>query len=168
MTQQKTTKPRVVTGKNAAAAGLVALIVAFVGGWEGLRTNAYLDPVGIPTICYGYTHGVKLGQARTADECEGLLTQEVLVAIDGVNSCVRVPLSDGELAAYTSFVYNAGRGAFCGSTLVRKLNTGDRAGACAQLSRWVNSRGRQLPGLVKRRAEERRMCEGGLAAGASP
>lgn len=166
MAQQQPSKPRVVTGKRAAGAGVIALIVAFVGSWEGLRTKAYLDPVGIPTICYGYTHGVKLGQAKTVEECKGLLADEVRVAIDGVHSCVKVPLSDGELAAYTSFAYNAGTGAFCRSTLLRKLNAGDRAGACAQLSLWVNSRGRQLPGLVKRRAEERRMCEGGLQAGA--
>lgn len=167
MTEQQSGKARVFTGKQAAGAGLAALICAFVGGYEGLRTKAYLDPVGIPTICYGFTHGVKLGQAKTPAECEGLLRQEVQAAIAGVQQCAKVPLSDGELGAYASFVYNAGGGAFCSSTLVRKLNAGDRRGACAQLSRWTYSRGEELPGLVRRRADERRMCESGLAGAAA-
>lgn len=166
MAQQQPAKPRVVTGRKATAAGVIALIAAFVGSWEGLRTKAYLDPVGIPTICSGYTLDVQLGQVKTVEQCKLLLTDEVQAAVDGVHSCVVVPLTDGELAAYASFVYNAGRGAFCKSTIVRKLNAGDHRGACAQLSRWVYARGQQLPGLVRRRAEERRMCESGqISAG---
>ncbi|WP_370551208.1 lysozyme [Comamonas sp. CMM02] len=64
-----------------------------------------------------------------------------------------------------SFGFNVGEGegAFCKSTLVRKANAGDVQGACAELSRWTYADGKQLPGLVQRRAAERQMCEGGLA-----
>jgi hypothetical protein len=54
-----------------------------------------------------------------------------------VQLCVTVPINDGELAAYTSFAFNEGEGAFCRSTLLKKLNAGDHAGACAELSRWT-------------------------------
>jgi lysozyme len=44
-----------------AITGALALGTSLVAGFEGLRTRAYLDPVGIPTICYGHTNGVMLG-----------------------------------------------------------------------------------------------------------
>nr|WP_276554179.1 lysozyme [Cupriavidus gilardii] len=78
----------------------------------------------------------------------------------GVNSCVRVPLTDGQRTAFVSFTYNVGRGAFCGSTLVRKLNAGDYVGACNELPRWVYAKGVKLPGLVNRREQERALCLG--------
>lgn len=150
--------------KSALAAGLAAAI-ALVATFEGLRNEAYVDPVGIPTICYGYTHGVELGQVKTTGECEGLLAEEVLAANRSVDRCVRVPISSGERSAYASFVYNVGGGAFCSSSLVRKLNAGDRRGACRELDRWVMARGKKLPGLVRRRAAERALCESELQAG---
>jgi lysozyme len=63
-------------------------------------------------------------------------------------------------AASVSFAYNVGAQAFCGSTMARKLRAGDMPGACAELSRWVYAKGELLPGLVRRRAAERAMCEG--------
>lgn len=141
-----------------AALGLGAC-VAFVTSWEGMKLVAYRDPVGIPTICAGSTDGVILGQTATRAQCEELLGKELLQAHDNMARCVRVPLTPGERTAYTSFTYNLGAGAFCGSTLARKLNAGDRRGACAELSRWVYAKGMRLPGLVKRRAAERELCE---------
>lgn len=141
-----------------AALGLGACLT-FVAGFEGLRTVAYKDPVGIPTICYGSTAGVVLGQAATRAQCEALLGKELLQAHDAMQRCVKVPLSAGERSAYTSFTYNLGARNFCTSTMARKLNAGDRRGACAELSRWVNAKGIRLPGLVKRRAAERELCE---------
>ena len=77
-----------------------------------------------------------------------------------LKQCVRVSLHQYECDAFVSLAYNIGSGAFCGSTLVRKLNAGDYAGACAEIDRWVYAGGKRLPGLVKRRAEERARCEG--------
>ena len=76
--------------------------------------------------------------------------------------CVKRPMNDGQKAAFLSFAFNVGNGAFCSSTLVRKANAGDMPGACAELSRWAYAGGKQLQGLVNRRAAERKLCEQGL------
>lgn len=141
-----------------AALGLGACLT-LVAGFEGLRTVAYKDPVGIPTICYGSTADVRLGQTASREECEAMLGVELLQAHDGMAQCVKVPLTSSERSAYTSLTYNIGAGAFCRSTLVRKLNAGDYVGACAEISRWDKAKGFRLPGLVRRRAAERALCE---------
>lgn len=146
--------------KRLVVAGIAAA-VPLVAAFEGLRQKAYLDPVGIPTACFGATHGVRLGQTYTREQCDNLLATELLEANAGVDSCVSVPLSDGQRVAFVSFVYNVGRSKFCGSTLVRKLNAGDYMGACNELPRWVYAKGIKLPGLVKRREKERAICLGG-------
>lgn len=140
----------------------LALALSAVAGFEGLRTAAYRDPVGTPTICFGYIYGVQIGDTATIDECRQLLTDEVVRHGMEVSNAVTVPLSLEEMAAYTSFTYNVGGQAFRSSTLLRLLNAGDRVAACNQLPRWVYARGIKLPGLVNRRAAEREMCLSGL------
>lgn len=87
-----------------------------------------------------------------------------MAAQDAVLAHVHVPLSDGELLAYTDFVFNAGSGAFAGSTLLQKLNAGDHTGACNGLLDWnmgtVNGRKVVLPGLKRRREAEVKACLG--------
>ena len=143
--------------KARKAAGWAAIAVACVAGFEGLRTVAYRDPVGIPTICFGETRGVKMGDRSTPDECKDLLIDRLEDFAKGVDACVTVPMSDSRKAAMVSFSYNVGVGAFCKSTLVRRLNAGD-PGACDELRKWTKAKGITLPGLVKRREEERRLC----------
>lgn len=145
-----------------AAAGSLAMATALVSHFEGRSLLAYLDPVGIPTICYGSTAGVKLGQTKTPEECRALLAGELGQACASVDKLVRVQLPPARRAALCSFVYNAGPTAFASSTLLRKLNQGDARGACAQLDRWVYAGGQKLGGLVRRRAAERELCEVGL------
>lgn len=139
------------------AAGWLALAVISVGTFEGLRTAAYRDPVGIPTICFGETKGVKMGQTKTVDECKDLLADRLLEFSKGVESCVTAPMSESRKAALVSFAYNVGTGAFCRSTLVKRINAGD-PDACDELRKWTTAKGITLPGLVKRREEERKMC----------
>ena len=79
-----------------------------------------------------------------------------------IGRCVKVPLSQGEYDAYTSFAFNVGGTAFCASTLVKKLNSGDYQGACAELKRWVYVDGRVVQGLVNRREAEYQRCIGAL------
>lgn len=143
--------------KARRAAGWAAIAVACVAGFEGLRTVAYRDPVGIPTLCFGSTTGVKMGDRKTVDECKALLVEELETFARGVDACVSVPMSDSRKAAMVSFAYNVGTGAFCKSTLVRRLNAGD-PGACDELRKWTKAKGITLPGLVRRREEERRLC----------
>jgi lysozyme len=148
----------VVSAKLKKNAALAALCCTLVGGFEGVRYVAYKDPVGIPTICFGETKGVKLGMTATADDCRGMLLDSLEVANNAIDACTKVPLSDTRRAALVSFAYNVGGGNYCGSTLVRKLNAGDTAGACNELTRWTRAKGIVLPGLVKRREAERQLC----------
>lgn len=138
--------------------------IALVGAFEGLRLVAYRDPIGINTICYGATRGVQMGDRATKAECDALLMEELLIHEAGMRRCLREPdkLTDGQYVAFLSLTYNIGVGAFCKSTAARMINAGDMAGACAQISRWNRAGGVVWPGLTKRRAEERRICETGL------
>jgi len=142
----------------AAAAAATAIAASVISFFEGTRTEAYRDPVGIPTICTGHTEGVVMGQVRSLAECAALLRDDVETAMASVLVLTRVPVNAHELAAYTSFVFNVGHGNFARSTLLKKLNAGDRHGACGELKRWVYAKGRKLAGLVKRRDAEYRLC----------
>jgi len=144
--------------KAKIAAVATVLAASFITNFEGTRTEAYLDPVGIPTICTGHTEGVVMGQVYSLNECAAMLKSDVETAMASVLALARVPLNEHELAAYTSFVYNVGHGNFARSTLLKKLNAGDREGACNELPRWNKAKGRVLAGLVKRRAAERALC----------
>lgn len=146
----------------AAAGATLSIASVVVANFEGLRTKAYRDPVGIPTICYGHTATARIGQTRSQAECDALLRGDLGDALEQVDRLVTVPLPVERRAALASFAYNVGSGRLSGSTLLRKLNAGDAAGACAELSRWVYAGEEKLPGLVQRRAAERELCEVGL------
>ncbi|MES2103080.1 MAG: lysozyme [Pseudomonadota bacterium] len=143
--------------QKLAAAGL-GLAVPLVIFFEGTRQQAYLDPVSIPTICRGHIGGVKLGQTATVDQCDDMLARDLLKADAEMRACVLVPLNPNQRAAFASFTFNAGGGNFCGSSMARKLNAGNYAGACDELPRWVYAGGKVLPGLVRRRASEKELC----------
>lgn len=147
----------------ALGAGAVALAVPLVARYEGTVLRSYRDPVNVLTSCTGHT-GPELrdGQTFTREQCEEMLYQDLARHADAL-SCITVPLTDGQRAAFVSFAFNVGDEAFCRSTLVRKANSGDMDGACAELSRWTYAGGKQLPGLVRRRAAERQLCEAGLS-----
>lgn len=142
----------------AAGASAATIATVAVSDFEGRKKHAYLDVAGVPTICDGYTHGVKLGGYKTDQECDTLLQKELQASFKTVEKYVRVPLTEQTKAALASFVYNVGPGAFRSSTLLRKLNAGDRVGACNELKRWVYAGGRKWNGLIKRRDVESWLC----------
>lgn len=142
-----------------AGTSAFALAALTITHFEGSRPTAYLDAPHIPTICYGHTAGVTLGQTLTPAECDALLGRDLSEALAAVDRQVTVALPAHRRAALASFVYNVGETRFARSTLLRRLNAGEGARACAELSRWVYSQGRRLPGLVKRRRLERQLCE---------
>lgn len=146
------------TAAGVLAAAVLAIATPFVSDFEGFSQKAYRDPVGIPTICYGYTRGVEVGMVYTKEKCQELLQGELASSIKIVDKYIKVPMPDTRRAALASFVYNAGETNFAYSTLVRKLNHGDVQGGCDQLLKWVYARGVKLPGLVRRRAAERELC----------
>lgn len=143
------------------AAGLGALAIAMaaplVMRFEGLRTEPYLDPIGLKTVCYGETHAAM--RTYSPQECEAMLQESLESHGADIAACLPADLPDTKKAAALSFAYNVGAKKVCGSTFALKLRNGDPT-ACAELSRWVYADGRILPGLVKRRAAERALCEG--------
>lgn len=144
-------------------AALAAICVACIVPAEGLRRVAYSDPVGIPTICFGETRGVKLGDRATSEQCKEMLSIRVVEDfIPGVERCVKRPMPPEREAAFVSFAYNVGVGRFCESSVVRKYNSGDAVGACDSLLLYTKAAGITLPGLVKRREQERQLCMEGI------
>ena len=133
--------------------------IPIIKQYEGLKLEAYLCPAGIPTIGYGHTRGVKLGQKISAAQAEVFLDRDYEEAEDAVKRLITVPLTDNQLGALTSFVFNLGEGRLLGSTLRRKLNSGDYKGAAAEFDKWVYSGGKKLNGLIARRAAERKLFE---------
>lgn len=132
--------------------------IDLVKHFEGLSLDAYLCPAGIPTIGYGHTAGVTLGQSITAGRAETLLSRDLAAAAAVVDRLVTVPVNNGQRGALASFVFNLGRSSFQSSTLLKRLNMGDDEGTASEFARWVyatiNGRKTQLPGLVKRREAE--------------
>ena len=150
------------TGRTAivslalSAAGLVGIVLH-----EGYTDTAVIPvPGDVPTVGFGTTEGVRMGDKITPPKALERALQDVGKFEGALKQCVRVPLHQYEYDAYVSLAYNIGPAAFCSSTLVRKLNAGDYAGACAEISRWVYSGGRKVQGLVNRRERERAKCEG--------
>lgn len=149
--------------KRTLVASLALSASAFVGITlhEGYRGEAYIPvPGDVPTLGFGTTEGVKMGDRTTPPKALERALTDVAKFEGALKRCIKVPLYQHEYDAYIQFAYNVGSGAFCGSTLVKKLNREDYAGACAELLRWTRAGGRELPGLVKRRQAEYRLCLG--------
>lgn len=139
-----------------SAAGLIG-----IAEYEGYRGDAYIPVKGdVPTIGFGTTGGVKMGDTIEPVRALVRLGSDVAAFERAMAGCIKVPLYQHEWDAYVSWAYNVGTGAACSSTLVRKLNAGDYEGACNELPRWNMAAGRVLPGLVKRRAAEQALCLG--------
>ena len=147
-----------------AAGGAVAVLAcAFVGAWEGLRTESYRDIVGVPTICYGETRGVHPGDHKTKAECDAMLLARLNEFAGHVEACVKRPMPDRVEVAFVSLAYNIGEGAFCGSSVARLYNKGEGRAACDAMMRFNRAGGRVLAGLTNRRKEERKLCLEGVA-----
>lgn len=143
------------------AASVLALVVGLVAYWEGYRPKPYRDVVGVLTVCYGHTGpDIIAGKVYTRSECDTLLERDLAEANDHVHHCIGRPMPRHVEAALTSAAFNIGPRVVCGSTLQRYAQAGNWAATCAQLSRWDRAGGRQVKGLVRRRAAERALCEG--------
>ena len=126
---------------------------------EGCRLEAYQDSVGIWTIGYGHTLGVKAGDTCTQEQADAYLKADVHSAENCIEKSVTSSLSQGEFDALCSFTFNLGCAALRNSTLLRKLNSGDYDGAAAEFKKWDHAGGKQLAGLTKRRADEAELFE---------
>lgn len=158
--------PTTIKGRVAAIS--LSLSMAGAGAivaHEGLRKAAYVDPVGVVTVCAGHTRTAKLGQVKTEEECKELLKEDVKHAEAAVKRLVVVPITQEQFDSLTSFVFNVGESNFAKSTLLKKVNAFDCWGAGKEFMRWTNAGGRELPGLVVRRKSEREQWETGCAKG---
>lgn len=152
--------------KRTSIAGLSLSAAALVGiaMHEGYRPAAYDDGVGVQTIGFGTTAGVKPGDKITVERALVRLLEDAEKHQRELRACIGdVPMYQHEWDAYVSWSYNVGTGAACKSSLVRKLKAGYYAGACTELLRWDRAGGRVLPGLTKRRQAEYQQCMGNPA-----
>lgn len=148
-----------------SASGLVGIVLN-----EGYTDRAIIPVKGdVPTIGFGTTEGVKLGDKTTPPQALARALKDVNRFEKNIKHCVRVPLHQYKYDAYVQFAYNVGSGAFCQSTLVKKLNASNYPGACKELLRWTwfqkkncarPENTRLCGGLATRRQEEYRLCMG--------
>lgn len=140
--------------------------VGLVTEFEGFSATPYQDPVGVWTIGDGSIRDLN-GNPVTADtppvtqdQARLLVARDLADAAMTVTTDVKVPLTDDQRAALEDFIYNLGSGNFGSSTLLRKLNAGDYAGAAAQIDLWDHAGGKVFAGLLRRRQAETRLFEG--------
>jgi len=108
---------------------------------EGVRLKAYKDSVGIWTIGVGHTSmaGPPVVTPKltiTSAECDEIFARDIAKYEATVNSAVKVQISQTEFDALVSLCFNIGQGGFARSTVVKRLNTGDRAGAAKAFLMW--------------------------------
>jgi lysozyme len=129
--------------------------LALTEQFEGCQLTAYQDQVGIWTIGYGHTGSdVRSSLTITADQATALLISDVAAASTFVNNTVTVELGQDEFDALVDFVFNLGRGAFAGSTLLKELNAGNFEQAANQFDLWDHAGGQVVAGLLRRRQAE--------------
>lgn len=139
-----------------SAAALVGIVFH-----EGYSDRAIIPvPGDVPTIGFGTTDGVKMGDRTTPAKALQRALADIGKFEGALKQCVTVPLFQYEYDAYLSLSYNIGSRAFCSSTLVRKLNAQDYAGACTEILKWDKFKGAALPGLTSRRKQELTQCRG--------
>lgn len=139
-----------------SAAGLVSLL-----SYESYTATAVIPvPGDVPTIGFGTTEGVKMGDKTTPPQAVARALNDVQKFEGALKQCVKVPLAQYEYDVYISLAYNIGSSAFCSSTLVKKLNARDYTGACEQILRWDKFKGQPLRGLAIRRQDEYKRCLG--------
>ncbi|UMB79104.1 lysozyme [Dickeya fangzhongdai] len=144
---------------KAGAGGAMAIAVALIQNFEGVRYTPYRDVVGVLTVCYGHTGpDIIPKKTYTEVECQALLRSDLQPVFATIDQVVTVPMTDARKAALASFTYNVGTGSLTRSTMLKKLNNGDTSEACNELRRWNKAGGREWKGLTNRRDVERELC----------
>lgn len=152
-----------VTAKHTGVVVAGVMLLALLTRDEGIRYPTYRDIAGVLTVCHEHTGpDVIEGKTYSQKECDAFLKKDTIKHGKAVLRCAKVPLNQNQYEAFTRFAFNVGPGAFCGSTLVKKLNAGDYDGACRELLRWdkarVNGVLRPVKGLTARRQSEYQQC----------
>lgn len=162
-----------VPGKLIASAALIALLGAggaelymnTVADFEGYVPEGYADPVGIPTKCFGDIRDVVIGQEYSFEECTRSLNEQLINHAAPILKCVPElnTANDKVKAASASMAYNIGVNGFCKSSVARYFNNGEWERGCRRMAEiYKTAKGKELPGLVKRRKTESQLCLKGL------
>ncbi|MGX8943229.1 lysozyme [Symbiopectobacterium sp. Eva_TO] len=137
--------------------------LARIKAFEGIKLNAYHCSAEKWTVGYGHTTGAKAEGVITPAQADTFLRDDIDAVVEELNALITVPVSQNQFDALCSLVFNIGIGAFGTSTLLKKLNEGDYSGAAAEFPKWchVTVKGKKLPlpGLIKRRQEEKALFE---------
>lgn len=135
---------------------------------EGLKLQAYLDDKGIPTIAYGHTKGVKIGDVCDFEQAEAWLIEDCAWAWAAIQNKVEVPLMQSQAGALLSFVYNLGEPQFDESSLLKLLNFAKYSAVPLEMMKWVyETRGGERvidQGLLNRRRKEATLWNAPAAA----
>lgn len=152
----------------SACLGAVALAAAyFVAPFEGERLVAFQDGAGVWTICRGHTKGVYQGMTATHDQCDQFFAEDMADAEKVYDANVHTEMPRNTKITSIDYIFNLGSGRFKKSTLLKKLNARDRAGACSQYERWkyqgavdcsLPANDNICGGLWNRRQQERSIC----------
>ena len=125
--------------------------------FEGFEPKAYLCPANVWTIGYGRTKNVREGDELTEPQAERDLLEELEEFAEQVLNTVKVDLEQNELDALTSWTYNLGVGNLQSSTLLKKLNSGDKNSVPSEMIRWNKAAGKVFAGLTRRREAEAKL-----------
>ena len=128
--------------------------VKLICDFEGFRASAYLDPVGIPTIGFGFTLGVKMGDAMTYDAARQRMARELIVYERGVLAACTVRPNQNQFDALVCFSWNVGVAGMTGSSVIKAHNRGDSQSAARAFGLWNKAGGKVFAGLTRRRAAE--------------
>jgi lysozyme len=166
---------RANVGKGAGVtAGALAVACALIAAHEGEVRHTYVDRLGrggdVLTYCYGSTQGAVAGKTYSHAECTAALLADAQQHAADIAPCLPSRLSDKTSGAMVDFGYNVGATTFCKSSVSRKALSGDLRGACRAIGLYVYTNGKdcrlkasKCAGIIKRRADEVAVCEGGLS-----
>lgn len=149
----------------AAALGSTAMAmtsITMTTKWEGVRTNAYRDIIGVPTICVGRTLNVKMGDTATMAQCQEWLVEDLVRHWSGIEQCAPSIKSapPGYRVAMLDLAFNVGVGAWCRSSLRRLTESRRYLDACKRTLQFVYAEGKIVQGLVNRRNDLYPLCVG--------
>lgn len=164
--RRKYLQKKTLVGVVGAAAATVLFVT--VPAHEGEVLTTYKCPANVWTVCYGDTDPAMAvpGATYTREACLRSLERQLIAHAEPVLACLDIDPEalPNQTAAFVSLAYNIGPSAFCKSTVAKRWRAGDYAGACQAIEMWRYAKGKELPGLVRRRTDERRLCETGLSA----
>lgn len=165
-------KTKIGVGVTCAVSSIIAIVLAtdsglrtnqrgleLIGNAESCRTNPYMCPANVLTVGIGSTTNVKLGKTYTHEEIAAMWGSDMKAAEKCVNLYANGrKMNDNKFSAVSSLTFNIGCGNLQTSTLARYANRQQWGEMCGQLNRWVYANGKKLNGLVKRRADEYKLC----------